>query len=943
MRGYNGLLCIISSVFLLGTSLPVEKGVMVLHVSDVKGRSVTDVCLSTRGDGSSACTDQNGKARLELAPETQPGDQVSLQIAAGSESDWVFIDPYDNRVIVPRFENESDNFAQVVLGSRGSKDLLRSGKTLKAFLEKANSAIREKLSDGRNGAEITEEVRRSVLENQARKFGLDREKVNQAIREWKQRVEDPYNKGLIALYEQNYSEATRRLTTSLSMRQQELSKARRETVNAAVSLSQSLLMQGKFIRASKAIKKVTSVRQRDAKNLFLLGIFLNMSADYPEADSVLHRALRIQEEELRPTHPDVATTLREIADLRIATARYSEADSLLQRALRIQEQGLELEKPDVAHSTTSSPTSVDTVIVAEEVTDTARVGARFPGWDRKKPTNPDSLSQRPVYSQEASRLDLVDTLEDLTDLYEEQGRYDEAESILQRILQIQQKYLQPKHPELANTLSSLALLSQKQGKTMKADSLHSRALRIQKQSFKSKNPFTSFSTLANLAQFHSRRYEFTQAESLSRKALEFAKQEDMSGFAVTSGLPRLLVYFAPFSDEAVETDSLMHHTLRIQEQNLGSRHPMVARTLSHMASYQDETDVTDSLYHRALHIQQETLGPGHPDALTTLSSIADLYQKQKRFAEADSIYRYVLQERRRSLGPNHPEVANTLSNLAMLSYEQGETVKADSFMQRSLRMRQQDAEAQGPVMVSLLSGLSLLAGSEGEVADIEARMRRVLEAQKQTLGPTHLNVAITLTSMSLHSYFQREKTEADSLLKSALRIVGPKFSREHFATIVELSGLILLSQDESKAAEVQPRLMRMIAEVGPDYVDAATTFKSLALKYEKSDQPVDFDALLQRMVTVIEQTLGQEHPMVAISLIGSALRSHDRGETTKTISLLKRAVDALEEELGRNHPALATFLEGYAIFLRKVGRNNQANRIEAQVRRIRGSKIQKDD
>jgi tetratricopeptide (TPR) repeat protein len=62
--------------------------------------------------------------------------------------------------------------------------------------------------------------------------------------------------------------------------------------------------------------------------------------DYEKALPLYQRALEIREKLLGPQHPDVATTLNNLAELYYHTERYEEALSLLERSLKIFESKL---------------------------------------------------------------------------------------------------------------------------------------------------------------------------------------------------------------------------------------------------------------------------------------------------------------------------------------------------------------------------------------------------------------------------------------------------------------------------------------------------------------------------------------------------------------------------------------------------------------------------
>lgn len=66
--------------------------------------------------------------------------------------------------------------------------------------------------------------------------------------------------------------------------------------------------------------------------------YLYERARYTGAKPLLQRALDIFEQALGPTHPDVATSLNNLAGLYRSQGQYGDAEPLCQRALAIREQ-----------------------------------------------------------------------------------------------------------------------------------------------------------------------------------------------------------------------------------------------------------------------------------------------------------------------------------------------------------------------------------------------------------------------------------------------------------------------------------------------------------------------------------------------------------------------------------------------------------------------------
>jgi uncharacterized protein YkwD len=219
-RWRAGLLLI---VFLLVTcAMLAEEGVLVLVVMDTEQHPFANVRIGAAGDGGSPqFSDQNGKARLKLTPNTKPAAWVTLQLmGAPNGLDLAFISPYDGRIRVPPFDNEQDNYDPVVLAKHGDKAMLESGSGMLAIHANVNHSVaaqKKKASPptSRNrwdypspldygsprlltvawnivsppahspaASPTNEELQRAALAAAAQKFGLSVAEIKAAIANW---------------------------------------------------------------------------------------------------------------------------------------------------------------------------------------------------------------------------------------------------------------------------------------------------------------------------------------------------------------------------------------------------------------------------------------------------------------------------------------------------------------------------------------------------------------------------------------------------------------------------------------------------------------------------------------------------------------------------------------------------------------------------------------
>src|SRR5262249_1183253 len=90
------------------------------------------------------------------------------------------------------------------------------------------------------------------------------------------------------------------------------------------------------------------------------------------------------------------------------------------------------------------------------------------------------------------------SLNNLAELYRDQGRYADAEPLPQRALVILEQTLGPGHPDVAASLNGLALLYHTQGRYAQAEPLYQRALAIVEHVLGSLHPLVA-KGLNNLA------------------------------------------------------------------------------------------------------------------------------------------------------------------------------------------------------------------------------------------------------------------------------------------------------------------------------------------------------------------------------------------------------------------------------------------------------------
>ena len=236
---------------------------------------------------------------------------------------------------------------------------------------------------------------------------------------------------------------------------------------------------------------------------------LYQQGKFAEATPLAQESLRVAEATFGEQHPDVVTSLNNLASLYEAQGRYAEAEPFCKRALAIFERALGPDHKNVAAS--------------------------------------------------LSRLALV---------YFGQGRYAEAEPLYKRALAIREKALGPDHPVVAESLSNLAVLYREQGRHADAEPLYKHALAIDEKVVGPEHPNVA-TDLSNLAVLYDKQGRYADAEPLLRRALAIRQKAlGPDHPAVAKSLSNLALLFyssaqpaqaAPFYDRAFETLAKQFH------------------------------------------------------------------------------------------------------------------------------------------------------------------------------------------------------------------------------------------------------------------------------------------------------------------------------------------------------------------------------------------------
>ncbi|MBW4528495.1 MAG: tetratricopeptide repeat protein [Phormidium tanganyikae FI6-MK23] len=255
---------------------------------------------------------------------------------------------------------------------------------------------------------------------------------------------------------------------------------------------------------------------------FGLARFYEGESAFKEAEEWREYARMVAIARFGQNHPNVASSLQNLAGLYITTGRFSEAELLLLQALKIWEQHL-----------------------GQHYSDTAI------------------------------------TLNTLATVYRLQWQLDKAEPLYLKALQMRQKHLGQNHPDVAASLNSLGMLYYSKEQYAKAEPLYLEALRINLQNL-GKNHIHTAKSLNNLAEIYRKQQRYAEAEPLYIEYLQicrklFGKEHP----DIAMGLNNLAELHADLRNYA-DAEELYLHSVTMFYKLLGEVHPYTQTVLKNL-------------------------------------------------------------------------------------------------------------------------------------------------------------------------------------------------------------------------------------------------------------------------------------------------------------------------------------------------------------------------
>jgi tetratricopeptide (TPR) repeat protein len=347
------------------------------------------------------------------------------------------------------------------------------------------------------------------------------------------------------------------------------------------------------------------------------------------------------------------------------------------------------------------------------------------------------------------------------------GRYDDAEPILRKALDLRRSFLPPGHTLIAESLFNLAIIVRNQGKLSETERLLRESLDICRKAVPVSERGIR-ATLMNLAELLRIEGRFAEAEALAREGVDVARR------AYPAGHPDI-------AHSVHALAMVLHSAGRLPE--------------------------AEPLYREAVQIDRGALPAGHPEIALKTGDLASVLMGQGKFAEAEPLYREALAIYRQTLPQDHPVLAMMINNLALLLEREDKVAEAEPLCRESLAICRRTLPPNNPDLAMAVNNMALLLQRQGKLADAEPLFRESLEILRKVPAPGHPDMAITLNNLGALMLEQGNPNEAEPLFREALAALGRSGTKEQWKFGIARVGLGRTLTALNRFAEAQTELI----------------------------------------------------------------------------------------------------------------------------------------
>jgi serine/threonine protein kinase len=488
------------------------------------------------------------------------------------------------------------------------------------------------------------------------------------------------------------------------------------------------------------------------------------------------------------------------------------------------------------------------------------------------------------HQRNASSLGLADCMTKLGWLYYKHSKFEKAEPLLRRSLELREKRFGSADLDVANTLDGLAYtylaLHRSDAQTEK---LFKRSLAIRER-LRGNEHSDIADSLANLANLYRLQFKLREAELLFRRSLKM--REKIGGKDSASASCRVsLAEVLRSEGKNLEAEQVL------KESGTGSY--LVTVRLSWLLCTEDRFAEAEKLALHAIDLVEQEPAPQRAGLAECLDTLSGIYSEQGRYPEAEKLAKRLLSMREMELGPEHQDVALSLNHMTELFLREGKYADAELLGKRALAIVEKAMGMKNMGICDSLEYLALVYEKEGKTAEAQKLLERSLTLRKSLLGENSPALCFDLLELSRTHRLRGNLPEAEKLALCALALEIKAYGPDHsyVAEYIDELSAVSCAQGNYSRAETLAKKSLAIREksLGSAHHTCADSLDALSQAYYAAGEPQKAEQAARKSLEIREKALGPDHPAVALSLDMLAKLCQHEGRISEAERLAKRS------------------------------------------------------
>jgi tetratricopeptide (TPR) repeat protein len=352
--------------------------------------------------------------------------------------------------------------------------------------------------------------------------------------------------------------------------------------------------------------------------------------------------------------------------------------------------------------------------------------------------------------------DLNHHLKSLASLYQKQGRHEEAMNLLVHVVESEEFQYGLEDPRTLSSMRSFACAMKPQSYPWEAMGLMQEVFEKQKMVLGLDHRETTW-TAALLFDLLVENGKLEAAASLAESLI--SKLDPDAHFALVYSGRLGHIYLARGQGEKAK--DIMTNSLERKRQLYGAEHDEVINAQFDLALWHEEQDQlceAEALHQHMYQVRQRTFGSEHLKTLTSLQGLVDLYLMHAGLVSSESLSSMLAQlsrSRETILGREHPQTLQNLFALSMEYNSQGNSVDAAALQQEILEIclrKSGNGFDELPLLLETLVGSWEMLGRDENAACLERHIDFILDDMSPDEIALLLNSSKTLAGVLERSY-----------------------------------------------------------------------------------------------------------------------------------------------------------------------------------------------